>query len=180
MTPPLLHGLPPIIDAGARILILGSFPSVASLEAGHYYAHSRNQFWRVLAQVLERPLLSMDYEDVQAAVRQAGFAVWDVYGRCRRQGSLDTAIRDAQANDFRRLKALAPSLTRVCFNGTTAGKFAPQLAALGYETRLLPSTSPAYTLSFERKLALWKDALQPTLAAENFPGGLSTSCGDTG
>lgn len=155
----LLQGLPPIIDANARILILGSFPSQASLAARQYYGHRQNQFWRILGAVLGAPLAEMDYAAKAQAVHRAGIAIWDVYRSCRREGSLDAAIRVASPNNFRRLKKLAPRLTRICFNGQTAGRFAPQLAAAGYETVVLPSTSPAFTLSFENKRAAWCAAL---------------------
>lgn len=154
-----LTGLPPVIDAQARVLILGSFPSAASLAAGQYYAHKQNQFWRLLAAILGQPLPAMDYAARQAAVKAAGLAIWDVYGSCERQGSLDAAIRNGAANDFAQLRTLAPGLAKVCFNGQTAGRFAARLAALGYETAVLPASSPAYTLSFERKLAVWRAAL---------------------
>lgn len=157
----LLKGLPPIIDERARVLILGSFPSEASLVARHYYAHRRNQFWRVLAAVLDRPLLDFDYAAKQAAVKAAGLAIWDVYGACERQGSLDSAIRAGEPNRFEKLASLAPDLCRVCFNGRTAAKFESSLAALGYETVVLPSTSPANAgWSFERKLDAWRLALR--------------------
>jgi hypoxanthine-DNA glycosylase len=156
----MLKGLPPIINRQARILILGSFPSEASLAARHYYAHRQNQFWRILAAVLGQPLLEMDYEAKRAAVQAAGLAIWDVYGECERQGSLDSSIRDGEPNDFASLHKLAPALRRVCFNGQTAGKFSPNLVALGYETLILPSTSPANAgWSFERKLAAWWEGL---------------------
>ena len=154
-----LRGLPPIIDERARVLILGSFPSAASLAARHYYAHRQNQFWSLLAAVLELPLLEFDYPAKQAAVKAAGLAIWDVYASCERQGSLDSAIRAGKANRFETLKRLAPGLQRVCFNGQMAGRFAAQLTALGYLTILLPSTSPAYTLSFNGKLERWRQAL---------------------
>ena len=154
-----LAGLPPLIDERARILILGSFPSAASLGAQQYYAHPQNHFWRILAAALDAPLVEMDYAARQAAVKAAGIAIWDVYGACRREGSLDSAIREATANDVAALKKIAPQLRRVCFNGKTAGRFAPALAALGFETCLLPSTSPAYTLPFAAKLAAWRAAL---------------------
>jgi len=155
-----LRGLPPIIDAQARILILGSFPSEASLAAGQYYAHRQNQFWRVLAAILNRSLMDMDYPARQASVLAAGLAIWDVYGSCERQGSLDTAIRNARQNDFVSLQTLAPRLARVCFSGQAAGKFAPTLIACGYDAVILPSTSPANAgWSFERKLAAWRVAL---------------------
>lgn len=156
----MLKGLPPIIDRQARILILGSFPSEASLAARHYYAHRQNQFWRILAAVLEHPLPEMDYAAKRSAVQAAGLAIWDVYGECERHGSLDSAIRNGMPNNFHRLAKVAPALCRICFNGQAAGKFAPNLMALGYETLILPSTSPANaSWSFERKLAAWREAL---------------------
>jgi hypoxanthine-DNA glycosylase len=156
----LLTGLPAIIDAQACVLILGSFPSPASLAAGQYYAHKQNQFWRILAAVLDQPLVGMDYAAKQAAVRAAGIAIWDVYRSCERPGSLDSAIRNAVPNDFAALKKSAVAIRLVAFNGQAAGKFAPQLQALGYETVVLPSTSPANaSWSFERKLGAWREAL---------------------
>src|SRR4051794_23264192 len=100
----VLQGLPAIIDARARILILGSFPSVASLAAGQYYAHRQNHFWRILGALLDVPLPQMDYAARQETVKAAGLAIWDIYDSCRRDGSLDSAIRHARPNDFGRLK----------------------------------------------------------------------------
>ena len=156
-----LYGLPPVIDERARILILGSFPSVASLTAQRYYAHPQNQFWRILAAVLTLPLTEMDYAAKLVAVRSAGIAIWDVCGHCVREGSLDSAIRDVQANDFSLLQKSAPQLRRACFNGKMAAKFDARLESLGFETVVLPSTSPAYTLPFAVKLAAWHAALKP-------------------
>ena len=159
-----LRGLPPIIDAQARILILGSFPSPASLAAQQYYGHKQNQFWRILAEVLDQPLVEMDYAARQVAVKAAGLAIWDVYGACEREGSLDAAIRAGIPNDFAALRKSAMAVRRVCFNGQAAGRFAQQLAALGYETIILPSTSPANAgWSFERKLVAWREALDGCL-----------------
>lgn len=154
-----LRGLPPILDAQARVLILGSFPSPASLAAGQYYAHKQNQFWRILAALLDRPLVEMDYAAKQAAVKAAGIAIWDVYRTCERAGALDSAIRNGVPNDFAALRKSAVAARLVCFNGQAAAKFAPQLTALGFDTVVLPSTSPANAgWSFERKLAAWRDA----------------------
>jgi hypoxanthine-DNA glycosylase len=156
-----LRGLPPILDAQARVLILGSFPSPASLATGQYYAHKQNQFWRILAAVLDQPLVDMDYVAKQAAVKAAGIAIWDVYRSCERAGSLDSAIRNGQPNDFAALKKSAVAIRHICFNGQAAGRFAQQLEAMGYATVVLPSTSPANaSWSFERKLAAWREALR--------------------
>lgn len=154
-----LVGLPPIVDAGVRVLILGSFPSPASLAAQRYYAHPQNQFWRLLADVLAVPLFDLDYAGRQRALLAAGIGVWDVYGLCQREGSLDSAIRAAQPNDFTCVTRVATRLRRVCFNGKTAARFAPRLASQGFDTCVLPSSSPAYTLAFASKLALWRAAL---------------------
>ena len=143
------------------MLILGSFPSAASLAAQAYYAHPQNQFWRVLGAVIGQPLKEMDYPARIAAVQAAGIAIWDIYASCERAGSLDSAIRDARTNDFVVLKESAPALRRICFNGRTAAKRLREIEALGYEALVLPSTSPAHAgMSFEEKLARWRAALQ--------------------
>lgn len=157
--PAWLSGLPPILDERAETLILGSFPSPASLAARHYYAHRQNQFWRIMAALLGEPLVESDYAAKQAALRRHRIGVWDVYSHCRREGALDAAIKNAEPNDFSRLVIAAPHLRRVCFNGQTAGKFVRLFADRGYETHVLPSTSPAYTLAFERKLTAWREAI---------------------
>jgi hypoxanthine-DNA glycosylase len=154
-----LRGLAPIIDERARVLILGSFPSTASLAAQQYYAHKQNHFWKIIGAIIERPLSGMDYAERIRAVQDAGIAIWDVYAECDRAGSLDSAIRNGKPND---LSALAGrhDLQRICFNGQAAGRFAPRLATLGIETLILPSTSPANAgWSFERKLAAWREGL---------------------
>jgi len=113
-----------------------------------------------LGAILDQPLATLDYPDRQARVQAAGLAIWDVYAACMREGSLDAAIRQGQANDLAGLAALAPGLQRVCFNGRTAARFERLLSSQGYEVRVLPSTSPANAgWSFERKLAAWREAL---------------------
>lgn len=160
-----LRGLPPIVDAGVETLILGSFPSPASLAAGQYYAHRQNQFWRLLAAVLGEPLPELDYPARQQRVLAHRIGIWDVYATCEREGALDSAIRATLPNDFPALERLTPRLRRVCFNGKTSGRFLAYFVERGYETRVLPSTSPAYTLAFEKKLVAWRDALADRCAA---------------
>jgi len=156
----ILTGLPPIVDPRARVLILGSFPSTASLAARQYYAHPQNQFWRVLGAVIGQPLKEMDYPARIAAVQAAGIAIWDVFASCERAGSLDTAIHDAVPNPLAVLKKSAPALRRICFNGRMAARRIREVEALGYEAMVLPSTSPAHAgMSFDEKLARWRAIL---------------------
>ncbi|MDR2451156.1 MAG: DNA-deoxyinosine glycosylase [Candidatus Accumulibacter sp.] len=154
----MLTGLPPILDAEVETLILGSFPSPASLAAQQYYAHRQNQFWRVMAEVLGEPLVEFDYAEKQGRLLRHHIGVWDVYRACQREGALDSAIQAAEPNDLSRLAQEAPRLARVFFNGQTSGRFARWFADRGYATRILPSTSPAYTLAFARKAATWREA----------------------
>lgn len=152
-----LTGLAPVIDGRTRILILGSFPGAASLAAQQYYAHPRNQLWPILAALTGEPLAALPYAERLPGLLAHGIGLWDVLGACERAGSLDSAIRKPAANDFARLRALCPLLEKVAFNGQTSGKFAPQFAAEGYRTLVLPSTSPAHaSLTLVQKLEHWK------------------------
>lgn len=156
----MLRGFPPVVARDTHTLILGSFPGEASLAATQYYAHPRNQFWRLLGAVLDEPLNELSYEDRLIRVLTHGIGVWDVLAACEREGSLDVAIRNATPNDFAALRAHAPHLAKVCFNGKTAGRFAPVIGSAGYTTLVLPSSSPANAmLSFDQKLRLWRDIL---------------------
>ena len=151
-----LSGLAPVIDADTRVLVLGSFPGAASLAAGQYYAHPRNQLWRLLSVVLDDDLAALPYAERLPRLLAHRFGLWDVLAACEREGSLDSNIRKPAANDFERLRILCPRLETVGFNGQASGKFATQFAQAGYRTVVLPSSSPAHaSLSFEQKLKLW-------------------------
>lgn len=152
--------------ADARILILGSMPGEASLAAGQYYAHPRNAFWPVVAEVLGFDAAA-SYEQRLAALVASRIALWDVLQSCRRRGSLDTRIEGASevANDFEAFFAAHPAVEAVLFNGAKAeASYRRHVlergvgAALAY--RRLPSTSPANaSWPRERKLAAWRAAL---------------------
>ena len=79
---PRRRGLPPVIDGGSRVLIMGSFPSEASLAARQYYAHPRNHFWPILGAVLGEPLAEMPYADRLSRLRLRGVAIWDTIIAC--------------------------------------------------------------------------------------------------
>ena len=151
-----LQGLPPVTAADARVLILGSFPGVASLAARQYYAHPRNQFWSLLGAVLDEPLPELPYRRRLARLKSRGIAVWDTIIGCARAGSLDSAIRDAQRGEVATITARAPGLRAVAFNGGTASREGAAWRDAGYATLALPSSSPAYTRSFAEKLVAWR------------------------
>lgn len=158
MSVPLQEGLPPVIARHTRLLVLGSFPGAASLAAGQYYAFPRNHFWPILSALWGVDLRGMPYEARLAEVKRRGLGLWDVYARCRREGSLDTAIHDAEYNDFASLRRRAPQLAALAHNGGESARAMPHTRALGLPVFRLPSTSPANaSWSFERKLAAWRE-----------------------
>lgn len=157
MNRPALRGFQPVIDRDVQRLILGSFPSEASLAAGQYYAHPRNQFWPLVGDLLGEPLQSLPYRERLQRVLAHRLGVWDVLAACDRQGSGDASIRNHKPNLFDRLRTLAPGLAAVAFNGQAAGRFAREFAAGGFETAVLPSSSPAHAgRSYAQKLAVWR------------------------
>ncbi len=161
-----LSGLQPVVGPGTRVLILGSFPGRASLQAQQYYAHPQNQFWKILQALWpQHPLPASDaYERRCAWLLARGLGLWDVYASCERQGSLDSAIRHPEANDFAALKVRCPALQLIVHNGGESYKHAKLVrAAIGAEhfpLVKLPSTSPANaSWNFARKLAAWREAV---------------------
>ena len=154
-----LQGLPPHVSEATRLLILGSFPGVASLKAQQYYGHPRNQFWPLTGEALGLPLAGADYSGRLALLAEHRVGLWDVITETVRAGSLDSNIRDPQASDLRTLLARLPALRTIAFNGGTAHRIGlRQLGELAGQYRILalPSSSPAYTLPYADKLSVWR------------------------
>lgn len=156
---PLLQGLAPVASPQARLLVLGSFPSVASLQAQQYYAHPRNHFWPIVGALWGLPLHERPYAERVREAQARGLAIWDVYGHCRRPGSLDADIRDARPNDLAALVARLPQLRVIAHNGGESARSLRVTRTLGLPVLRLPSTSPANaSWRFERKLEAWRQA----------------------
>jgi len=159
MTTPLLEGFAPVVDDGARLLILGSFPSVQSLATGQYYGNPRNAFWPITSALFGFDVRA-PYETRLAALQSNGVALWDVLYMCRRAGSSDAKIdpKTIVTNDFGQLFATYTRIRRVYFNGRTAEKLFVRLvdveAPVSYQ--LLPSTSPARAMPPGQKLDAWR------------------------
>ena len=168
---PRLQGLPPVVDARSRVLVLGSFPGVRSLQRQQYYAHPQNQFWKILQALWPQAPWPAhgDYAGRCACALGLGLGLWDVYAACEREGSLDSAIRNPLLNDFAGLLVQCPQLTGIVHNGGESHRHAraveQSLARVGLHGRVtlhkLPSSSPANaTWTFERKLGAWRAVMQ--------------------
>lgn len=149
--------MPPAGSSDAKLLILGSLPSEASLKAQRYYAHPQNQFWRLLGRAIGEDLAGIAYEDRLVRLAARRIALWDAVGEASRQGSLDGAIRGATPNQLRDYAATHPNLWAIAFNGKTSARIGRLGVGdlRGVELIDLPSSSPAYTLSFEEKAKRW-------------------------
>lgn len=163
---PLLTGLPPILpDGPIRALLLGSFPSVASLAAGEYYGNPHNWFWRMLAHCGVIADRAAPYADRVAALRGHGLAVWDLYARVRRPGSGDDRISDAAPNPIGALLAERGPFP-ILLNGRRSREWRRHFSALDAgAVAALPSTSPRPThwntaASRARAFAEWCAALR--------------------
>lgn len=168
----ILYGLPPLIAPNTRVLILGSFPGVKSLQTQQYYGHPQNHFWKLIFSIVfkafstprRQEICASSYEIRSKNLLECGIGCWDVYASCEREGSLDSAIRNAKLNDLASLKKRCPQLQAIAHNGGESHSHAKHTQALGLPVYKLPSSSPANaSWSFERKLAAWQEALLPYL-----------------
>jgi double-stranded uracil-DNA glycosylase len=158
-----LCSFPPIESKSARVLVLGSMPGAASLQAGRYYAYPHNAFWPIMGELFGAgPTVA--YEKRILLLKRTGLALWDVMASCVREGSLDADIDEDSivANDFPAFFDAHPRVTQVFFNGAKAEAcfrryVSPYLSGRGLQFTRLPSTSPAHaSLSMEKKLRAWR------------------------
>ena len=160
-------GLPPIARPNARLFLLGSLPGDASLAARRYYAHSTNQFWRLVGAAISEELQALKYEARLARLAARRIGLWDVVASASRHGSLDQAIRDAAHNRIEHLLHDFPDLRAIAFNGSTAAAIGRKLIGEppAHVALLdLPSSSAANTRTLAEKSAAWsvlRDFIDP-------------------
>ena len=160
---------PPVADAEITRMIIGSMPGVASLNANQYYAHPQNAFWKIVARLFDADYPFQSYEDKLSLLLKNHIGLWDVFASCDRDGSLDSDIRNAVANDFDGFLRLHPNVRTLYFNGNKAYQsFTATFKNKAFIGNLtlypLPSTSPANArLSFTDKTKLWSVIVSPAL-----------------
>jgi len=156
-----ISSFPPIIDKNSEILILGSIPGIKSLEKQQYYGHPQNKFWKIIFELFNEEFTE-DYEKRIAVLRKYNIALWDVIDSCERKGSLDSEIKNEEANQIPELLEEYPNIKAIFCNGGKSYKNLQKLLGKNFRIPiyLLPSTSPLHTVSFERKFEDWKKILE--------------------
>lgn len=151
------HPIEPVYDKNSKILILGSFPSVKSREAGFFYGHPQNRFWKVLAAVIGCPV-PQTIPEKQAMLHENHIALWDVIASCDIEGSSDSSIKNAVPNDLTPILSSA-DIRQIYCNGATSHRLYQKYIApqTGRDAIKLPSTSPANAAwQVERLTGAWK------------------------
>lgn len=156
-----ISSFPPLIDHQSEILILGSIPGVKSLEMQQYYAHPQNKFWKIILELLNEDFTE-DYSKRIETLKKHHIALWDVIDSCERKGSLDSEIKNEEANQIDELLKEHPNVKAIFCNGGKSYKNLQKLLGKNYRLPifLMPSTSPLHTISFERKFEEWKRVLE--------------------
>ena len=153
----IIHPIPPVYDTRSRVLILGSFPSVKSREAGFFYGHPQNRFWKVLSAVFQNDL-PLSVEEKRAFLLRNRVAVWDVIRSCEIEGSSDASVKNVVPNDLS-IILNAAAIRAIYVNGKTALKYYNKYTQplTGRDAICLPSTSPANAAwSAENLIGIWK------------------------
>lgn len=159
MSETLEHPFNPILFRDTEILILGTFPSVKSFENNFYYAHPRNQFWKIMEAVSGYPVNNRDQKIW--LLKKCKLGLWDMVAACQRDNSLDSSLKDEKVNDIAALLEQYPKIKKVCFTGKKAeALYETYFSHLEAETCYLPSPSPAYAaMSFEEKAVQYAEEL---------------------
>lgn len=154
------QGFPPVVDENTEILILGSLPGDISIRKHQYYGHPGNDFWRLLGSIIGEDLQRMSYQNRLETLKRNKIGLWDVFKAGKREGSEDAQIKNEEINQFSILKELVPSLKLVLFNGKKSGEYEPILRAMGYETKVLPSSSGANRRFLKNRKSEWETAFK--------------------
>lgn len=152
-----VHSFPYFVNSNTEILILGTMPGLISLAKQEYYANPRNHFWKIMFTLFDAmPIYEVFEEKVQFLLSNK-IGLWDVLRNCERKGSLDIHIKNQNENDFETLFNEFPNITKIIFNGKESHKYFlkkfGQIEGITYF--VMPSTSPANTMSFDNKLKIW-------------------------
>ena len=149
---------PPIFDNNSKVLLLGTFPSPKSREAGMYFSHPQNRFWKVLAKVFEQDVPISKEQKIKFLLKN-NIALYDVIESCDIIGSSDLSIKNVEpAFDVINKIKKESQLQVVALNGSKAkALFDKYFHFDDIEVIYLPSTSPANAkMNLEKLVEKWK------------------------
>jgi hypoxanthine-DNA glycosylase len=157
-----IYSFPYFIDSNTEVLILGTMPGAMSLEKQEYYANPRNHFWKIIYTLYDALPIPENFEEKVQFLQRNKIGLWDVLENCERKGSLDIHIKNQKENNFMALFEKFPAINKIIFNGKQSHAFFykrfGQIEGITYF--VMPSTSPANTMSFENKLKIWLSCFQ--------------------
>ena len=169
-------GLAPLVVGTPKILVLGSLPGNKTIQANKasnsddaqensvpkYYCSSSNRFWKVIAALQGEKTVPVEYSQKVALLASAGIALWDVYKRALREGSLDKNIRKGEFNNFCELVELLnenPGIQTI-FSEKIRYKLLAKLKNRPIKFLSLPSTSGASRKKTVVLIQEWIDKLE--------------------
>lgn len=156
-------GLSPLISSSCKVLILGSYPSLLSLQAGEYYANPQNAFWKVMSGAFGFTS-DLSYQQRVSLLKEHGIGLWDVYASCERRKSADASITSEIPNDIPRLLIDYPEILAIGLNGRAAERgYKQNFPSISIPAFYLPSSSPAHTMPLTEKSAVWIEKILPFL-----------------
>ena len=160
----LKNSFEPIINKDSRILILGSLPSDKSIEKNEYYGNKTNQFWNIISMCFEDKKVNFNsYDEKISYLLKHHIALWDIYSKANRKGSLDSNIQNGKFNDIIGLLKLYPNITKIVTNGRASQKGLEKYFKINnysFPYEYVPSSSSLNaSFSFEEKINVWKKAI---------------------
>jgi len=157
----MIASFPPIVNDQTETLILGTMPGAMSLEKQEYYAYPQNQFWKIMYTLFAALPASAIFSEKIKLLQDNKIGLWDVLANCERKGSLDTHIKNHTENDIEKLLKQHPKIKTILFNGKESYKYFDRKFRHieGIRYHVMPSTSPANTVSFDKKLEAWRGVL---------------------
>ena len=181
----LTHPWQPVATPEARVLILGTFPSAASVEYGGYCGNPDNHFWKIMGKVLDSPMIALrvgpsatdpfavpNWDYRYMILKSKGIALWDVVASCERKGrSSDSELRDITPNPIGEFLHDHPEVRTVVLNGRTAEKLYHQFITPPYPAPravYCPSTSPRNAMPYAKKLRAWRRTFRTALPKREF------------
>lgn len=157
------HPFSPVIDNDCKVLILGSVPSVKSVEANFYYGHPQNRFWKVLSAVIGEDFVLSNENNIaekrKNLLLKHHIALYDSVKECDILGSSDAHVKNVVPSDIEGL-IKGTKISKIFCNGNTSYKYFKEYHK-SLSATLLPSTSPANAAwTFDKLVAAWKVILQ--------------------